>query len=224
MVKTIFKGMMIITLLATACSMAGAADEKMGKAPGMPAAQPGQPGPTGRAVPQVLDVRKNIQLDRDVVFTTINGHALKLDIAYPKDNKGKLPAVVYIHWGGFEIGLHLSQCGHKVTVLASGMQLTQPEGPHQGITFTVSDTFDYILQAVATRISDGKVTYQDGKGQEKTIEADSVVIFSGFKLKHDDALKFSGTAKGFSIIGDCSGNGGDVRKCNRIAFAAASRI
>jgi len=133
--------------------------------------------------------------------------------------------VVVIGGGrGAEIGLHLSQCGHKVTVLATGKLLVPQEGPHQGINFATTDTFSYILQATTTRISDGKVTYQDNRGQEKSIQADSVVIFGGLKPNQDEAMIFSGSAPGFFIIGDCTGNGGDVRKCNRIAFAAASRI
>jgi 2,4-dienoyl-CoA reductase-like NADH-dependent reductase (Old Yellow Enzyme family)/thioredoxin reductase len=133
--------------------------------------------------------------------------------------------VVVIGGGrGAETGLHLSQCGHNVTVLASGKQLVQPEGPHQGIHFQRSDNFNYILEAATTGISNGKVTYQDARGQEKSIQADSVVIFAGLKPRQDEAMKFSGSANGFFIIGDCTGNGGDVRKVNRIAFAAASRI
>jgi NADPH-dependent 2,4-dienoyl-CoA reductase/sulfur reductase-like enzyme len=133
--------------------------------------------------------------------------------------------VVVIGGGrGAEIGLHLSQCGHKVTVLASGKQLTPTEGPHQGISYQISDTFGYILEATATGITNGKVTYQDSKGQEKSISADSVVLFGGLRPRKDEALKFYGSANGFFIVGDCTGNGGDIRKCNRIAFAAASRI
>jgi pyruvate/2-oxoglutarate dehydrogenase complex dihydrolipoamide dehydrogenase (E3) component len=133
--------------------------------------------------------------------------------------------VVVIGGGrGAEIGLHLSQCGHRVTVLASGNRLVPQEGPHQGIHFGTTDTFSYILQAMATRISNGEVTYQDSKGQEKSIPADSIVIFGGLRPRQDEAMKFFGTANGFFIIGDCTGNGGDVRKINRIAFAAASRI
>jgi 2,4-dienoyl-CoA reductase-like NADH-dependent reductase (Old Yellow Enzyme family)/thioredoxin reductase len=133
--------------------------------------------------------------------------------------------VVVIGGGrGAETGLHLSLCGHKVTVLVSGKQLTPREGPHQGINFQTSDTFSYVLEATATSISNGKVIYKDAKGQEKSIPADGVVVFGGFKPRKDEALKFYGSANGFFIIGDCTGNGGDVRKCNRIAFAAASRI
>lgn len=67
--------------------------------PGMP--QQGQMLPSGQ---QPLAVPQNIRLDRDIVFATIDGHDLKLDIAYPKDNKGNLPAIVYIHGGGFSGG------------------------------------------------------------------------------------------------------------------------
>lgn len=133
--------------------------------------------------------------------------------------------VVVIGGGrGAETGLHLSLCGHKVTILASGKQLAQAEGPHQGIEFKNSDTFTPILQATASRISDDKVFYMDAKGEEKSVQADSVVIFGGFKPRQAEAMKFSGLANRFFIIGDCTGNAGDVRKCNRLAYAAASQI
>jgi 2,4-dienoyl-CoA reductase-like NADH-dependent reductase (Old Yellow Enzyme family)/thioredoxin reductase len=133
--------------------------------------------------------------------------------------------VVVIGGGrGAEIALHLSQSGHKATVLASGKRLVEVEGPHQGIDFQNMDNFSFVLEATTTRISNAKVTYEDAKGVEKSIQADSVVVFAGFKPKKDEALKFSGLTNQFFIIGDCSGNGGDIRKCNRIAFAAASRI
>jgi len=105
--KTIFKGMISLTFLVM-CSLGWAADGSRGPtAPNMPPSgqmPPGQVGPTGQVMPQTLDVPKNIQLDKDIVFATINGQELKLDIAYPKDKKGKTPAIVYIHGGGFEGG------------------------------------------------------------------------------------------------------------------------
>jgi len=125
---------------------------------------------------------------------------------------------------GAETALHLSQCGHKVTVLTSGKVIAEMEGPHQGIDYQITDNFNYITEATVTGISKGKVTYKDAKGAEKSIPADDVVIFAGFKPRKTEALKFSGLADQFFIIGDCSGNGGEIRKCNRIAFAAASQI
>ncbi len=133
--------------------------------------------------------------------------------------------VVVIGGGrGAETGLHLSQCGHHVTVLASGAQIRPEEGPHQGINYQKTDNFDFILQAIPTRIFKGKVTYRISSGEEKSIDADDVVIFAGFKPAKEAAMKFSGLSDQFSIIGDCSGDGGDIRKCNRTAFAAASMI
>jgi len=125
---------------------------------------------------------------------------------------------------GAETALHLSQCGHKVTVLTSGKVIAEMEGPHQGIDYQITDNFNYILEATATGISNGKVTYKNAKGEEKYVNADSVVVFAGFKPRKAEALKFSGLANQFFIIGDCSGSGGEIRKCNRIAFAAASQI
>jgi acetyl esterase/lipase len=83
-------------------------DSRTTAAPNMPqpgqVMPPGQVGPTGQIVPQALEVPGDIQLDRDIVFTTINGQELKLDIAYPKDTGKTRPAIVYIHGGGFEMG------------------------------------------------------------------------------------------------------------------------
>jgi acetyl esterase/lipase len=55
-------------------------------------------------MPQSLEVPDHLQLDRDLVFATIDGNDLKLDIAYPKEGKKKLPVIVYIHGGGWETG------------------------------------------------------------------------------------------------------------------------
>lgn len=103
MTKLISEEIIILLALTILYSLSWAADDNKGTTvPNMP--QQERVGPTGRIVPQTLEVPEYIQLDRDVVFATINGHELKLDIAYPKDNKGKLPAVVYIHGSGFEMG------------------------------------------------------------------------------------------------------------------------
>lgn len=53
---------------------------------------------------QMMDVPEDIHLDRDIVYATMDGHELKLDIAYPKANKGKMPAIIYIHGGGWVLG------------------------------------------------------------------------------------------------------------------------
>jgi acetyl esterase/lipase len=93
MIKAVFKGLMFTWLLMAMSFPVWAAEKA-----------PQNSGP-GQMVPvQLAEVPKDIQLDRDIVFATMGGHELKLDIAYPKAGKGKIPAVIYIHGGGWSMG------------------------------------------------------------------------------------------------------------------------
>ena len=95
--------------------------------------------------------------------------------------------------------------------------------PYQA--YRAMKNFTGLTQATAKSISDGKVTYTDSTGAEKTVQADSVVIFGGLKGKQDEALKFNGTAKkGVYPIGDCTGRCGNIQKATRSAFYMASQI
>ena len=85
--------------------------------------------------------------------------------------------------------------------------------------------FTPVTDAITTRISEGKVTYRDAKGREQTVQADSVVIYSGLKARQDEALRFYDSAKnGFYIAGDCTNKCGDVQKSIRSAFLMASQV
>jgi len=82
---------------------------------------------------------------------------------------------------------------------------------------------DFLIEAQVTGISTGKVTYVDAKGNEKSIQADNVVISAGRQPRKEEAQKFYGTADRFFTIGDCD-SAGSVRSCTRTAFTAASQI
>ena len=126
---------------------------------------------------------------------------------------------------GAETGMYLAENGHTVTVLTSSKELMKSEGSHQDIDlYKDMKNFGFITEATAKGISEGKVAYVDAKGAEKSIQADNVVIYAGFKPRQDDAMKFSGSADRFFAIGDCYAVGGLVRACTRTAFAAASQI
>ena len=130
---------------------------------------------------------------------------------------------------GVETGMFLAKTGHKTTMLTSGKELLPIKRVHyEEIMVDVYDhleNFNYILEALATRIADGKVTYADTKGNEKSLQADSVVLYAGLKAKQDEALKFSGSARNaFFAIGDCTGKCGDVQKVIRNAYFTASQI
>ena len=150
--------------------------------------------------------------------------------AYTKEKElGK--KVVLIGGGEFGVGtgMFLAKTGHKTTVLTSGKELLPVRRVHweEIITdvYEHQENFDFIVEAIATRISNGKVLYRDAKGREKSIRADSVVLYAGLKPKQDEALRFYGSSKNaFFTIGDCTGECGNVQKVIRNAFFTASQI
>jgi len=126
---------------------------------------------------------------------------------------------------GAETGMYLAETGHRVTVLTAGSELMKSEGSHQDIDlYKDMKNFSFITLATVRGISGGKVTYIDSEGSEKSLHADSVVIYAGFTPKTDEALRFSGSAERYFAIGDCREVGGMVRACTRTAFAAASQL
>ena len=84
--------------------------------------------------------------------------------------------------------------------------------------------FSSILQATVKSVAGGKVTYTDSNGNEKSIQADTIVIWSGLKPRMDEAAKFIGSADDVLLVGDCTGNGGSIQKNIRSAFFVASQV
>jgi thioredoxin reductase len=130
---------------------------------------------------------------------------------------------------GVETGMYLAKAGHKITMLSSEKELLRVERVHWPEyivdAYEHLDNFYYILEAMPKGISEGKVTYIDAKGSEKSIQADSVVLYGGLRQKKVDALKFAGSAKNsFLAIGECGGKGGNILNVTRSAFFAASQI
>jgi NADPH-dependent 2,4-dienoyl-CoA reductase/sulfur reductase-like enzyme len=139
--------------------------------------------------------------------------------------------VVLIGGGEFGVGtgMFLAKAGHKTTILTSGRELLPVRRVHweEIITdvYEHLDNFDFVVEAIATRISSGKVLYRDAEGREKSIRADSVILYAGLKPKQDEALKFYGSSKNaFFTIGDCTGECGNVQKVIRNAFFTASQL
>jgi NADPH-dependent 2,4-dienoyl-CoA reductase/sulfur reductase-like enzyme len=152
-----------------------------------------------------------------------------VDVYGREKELGKNVVVVGAGKYGTQTGVYLAEAGHNVTVLSSGRQLVQIAGPHQdnSITFAYQNmkNFTPVTGAVATRISDGKVTYRDASGNEKSIRADSVVIYAGLRPMREEALAFYGSGrKAFYIAGDCTGKCGDVQKSIRSGFIAGLQI
>jgi 2,4-dienoyl-CoA reductase-like NADH-dependent reductase (Old Yellow Enzyme family)/thioredoxin reductase len=131
---------------------------------------------------------------------------------------------------GTEAALGMVKDGHKVTVLASGKELVEPEnvGAHnmsnqEGI-YRNHSNFSYVLEARVKSITGEKVTYTDSKGAEHSVQADSIVMYSGLKPRMDEAEKFVGSADEVLLLGDCTGKNGTIQKTIRSAFFVASQV
>ena len=155
------------------------------------------------------------------------------DILTAHSNKKALGKnVVFIGAGriGTEAAIGMAKDGHKVTQITSGKLLIELEaiGPHnmmnQILILQNHPDYNCILEATPKSISEGNVTYVDSKGQEKSIPADSVVIYSGLRPKTDEAAKFSGSAPQVLLLGDCTGKNGTIQKAMRSAFFLASQV
>jgi pyruvate/2-oxoglutarate dehydrogenase complex dihydrolipoamide dehydrogenase (E3) component len=156
-------------------------------------------------------------------------HVYDIVAAYPKEKSmGKKVVVIGGGEFGTDVGMHLAKAGHDLTMLTIGEELLPINQVHYPETIVQAyedlEQFSIITGAMATGISKGKVTYKNAEGSEIDIRADSVVIYTGFKPRKEEALKFYGAAKQFFTIGDCSEMGGNIQKCIRSAFFTASLV
>jgi 2,4-dienoyl-CoA reductase-like NADH-dependent reductase (Old Yellow Enzyme family)/thioredoxin reductase len=139
--------------------------------------------------------------------------------------------VVFIGGGewGVETAIFVAEKGHNVMVLSPEKELLRLDRVHYPEyvihTYDHMKNFDYVTEAIATSIADGKVHYRDASGAEKSVAADSVVIWGGLKARTEEAVKFSAAAgKAFYAVGDCTTMGGNVQKATRTAYFAAAQI
>ncbi len=158
-----------------------------------------------------------------------SGRVYNIVEAYSKEKSiGKNVVIVGSGEFGVDAGMYLARAGHNVTMLTGEKELFSYSRGHYTITIIEAykdlKNFSIITEGRATGISEGKVTYTDAKGQEQSVQADSVVVYAGLRSKKDDALRFYGSAKQFFTVGDCSEAGGNIQKCIRSAFFAASQV
>ena len=83
--------------------------------------------------------------------------------------------------------------------------------------------FHFILNATCTAIEPGAVRYCGADGEERCVEADTVVLSVGMKARRDEALAYYGSCGRFYMVGDCR-QPATLQQTNRSAFAVASQI
>jgi thioredoxin reductase len=148
-------------------------------------------------------------------------------------NKSALGKNIVVIGEGFystEAAIGMAKDGHKVTILCPTKDLIERAyiGPHNMMDqiqiLECHPNINFELDAKVTSIKGDTVTYADSKGAEKTLQADSFVIWSGMKPRVDEAEKYIGTAAQVLFIGDCTTKGGTVQKTQRQAFFIASQV
>jgi thioredoxin reductase len=153
-----------------------------------------------------------------------------LDVYYKKNELGKNVVVLGAGKFGVEAATGMLKDGHKVTVLTSSKELVELEnkGAHnmmnQETIYSNHPNFSYALQATVKSITGGKVVYTDSTGSEKSVQANSIVIWSGLKPRMDEAEKFIGSANSVLFVGDCTGTNGSIQKVIRSTFFMASQV
>jgi pyruvate/2-oxoglutarate dehydrogenase complex dihydrolipoamide dehydrogenase (E3) component len=171
-------------------------------------------------------IPSRMKTDGSKVYNILEAYAKKDEI----EKNGKNVVVVGAGKFGLEVGLGLLKDGHKVTVLGSGNQLVEEElrgahnMMHQEDIYRSSPDFSYALGVTVKDITGGKVTYTDSTGASKTIQADTIIVWSGLKPRMDEAEKFIGSADDVLFLGDCTGQGGTIQKTIRSAFFVASQV
>jgi pyruvate/2-oxoglutarate dehydrogenase complex dihydrolipoamide dehydrogenase (E3) component len=153
-----------------------------------------------------------------------------VDAYRKKDALGKKVVIIGAGVFGTETAICLAKDGHRVMVLSSGKDMIPEDaiGPHnmeiQIDLYKHHENITYELETVATGISKGKVAYRNATGVEKSVKADSVVIYAGLKPRTDEAIAFSGAAGQVLLLGDCTGAAGTLQKNIRSAYFVASQV
>jgi pyruvate/2-oxoglutarate dehydrogenase complex dihydrolipoamide dehydrogenase (E3) component len=124
----------------------------------------------------------------------------------------------------------MAKDGHKVMILCPTKDLIELShiGSHNMMNqiqiLENHPNLNFELETKVKNFAAGKVTYTDSKGAEKSVQCDSLVVWSGLKPRMDQAEKFIGSADQILFVGDCTGKAGTVQKTQRQAFFMASQI
>ena len=147
---------------------------------------------------------------------------------YPHEEKvGKRVAVIGGGMVGCETALHLARQGHQVE-LVEMRDMLAPDGLFTERMHTIHfmdehPDLQYHLETACTGITDEGVLVKDKNGEERLIQADTVVLCAGLRPKAAERDSFHGLAFDVIEAGDCE-KGGMLVKATHDGYNAALRI
>ena len=107
---------------------------------------------------------------------------------------------------GCELAIFLDMEGLKTDVVEMGPAINAPGLSSQGLAVKRemrARGMEATFNATATKITEEGLYYTQG-GEEKFIEADTVIVAAGQKALAEEAFAFAPYAPEFQMIGDCS--------------------
>ena len=128
---------------------------------------------------------------------------------YAFENPDKLGKKVAIIGGGLvgcELSIFLDMEGIKTDVIEMGKTINAPGLGSQGLAVKRElrrRGMEVTFNATASKVTDEGLYYMQD-GQEKLIEADTVIVATGQKPLDEEAFAFAPYAPEFQMIGDCS--------------------
>ncbi|MBQ5414744.1 MAG: FAD-dependent oxidoreductase, partial [Firmicutes bacterium] len=123
---------------------------------------------------------------------------------------------------GCELSIYLDMLGIKTEVIEMGSKINAAGMMFQGKIVSRelrARNMEVRFNSVAKEITEEGLYCESG-GEEKFIEADTVIVAAGQRPLTDAALAFAGSAPQFHMIGDCAG-GGNIMTAVKNAYTIA---
>ncbi|MBQ6670618.1 MAG: FAD-dependent oxidoreductase [Firmicutes bacterium] len=138
------------------------------------------------------------------------------------DKLGRKAAIIGGGLVGCELSIYLGMLGIKTEVIEMGGKINAAGMMFQGKIVSRelrARNMEVRFNSVAKKITEEGLYYESG-GEEKFIEADTVIVAAGQRPLTDAALAFADCAPQFHMIGDCAG-GGNIMTAVKNAYTIA---
>lgn len=170
-------------------------------------------------IPDIPGLKKADGSLADNVFTPIS-------VFGDLDKLGQRVAIIGGSEIGCETGMYVAESGRQVTVFTRQNQLApSAHRVHYALPALGYHGLKQKLCCTTTAVEGGTLYYTNYKGQEKSLEFDSIIVSGGVHPRTAEAISYYGSAPEFYIAGDCAGDGeGSIQKALRSAYGIAMQI